>query len=275
MTRSNLAIANDVAQLAKIGTEAVYASPNQVDGLCKDVQPLAHRISHLRVGGSMISKQALARWFGYFERIEVSYGSRDGGGGGFALLSEPTDEITYAPYPGVEFEVVDVEQKPVRVGGVGEVRLKTPVTAHEYGGAPEATAEVFRDGWFYPGDLGSLSADGRLSIVGRTKDQFNIGGVKFNASAIDEAIAAVVGVEHAASFTRQNAAGSAELAVLVVPAAGADFATTAAAIRMQCMGLGKTMVPRSIYFATVMPANASGKVPRGDLPLFSAALPAY
>ncbi|NYI40876.1 AMP-dependent synthetase/ligase [Demequina lutea] len=51
----------------------------------------------------------------------------------------------------------------------GEILTKGANTFAGYWNAPEATAEVMRDGWFATGDLGEIR-DGALSIVGRKKE---------------------------------------------------------------------------------------------------------
>ncbi len=58
----------------------------------------------------------------------------------------------------------------VRIAADGEVLLKGPNIFSGYRGAPELTAEVLTDGWFATGDLGSLDADGYLTITGRKKE---------------------------------------------------------------------------------------------------------
>jgi len=54
--------------------------------------------------------------------------------------------------------------------GVGEVLIRGPIVMKGYYRAPDKTAEVIKDGWFHTGDLGSIDADGHLSITGRSKD---------------------------------------------------------------------------------------------------------
>jgi acyl-CoA synthetase (AMP-forming)/AMP-acid ligase II len=45
------------------------------------------------------------------------------------------------------------------------------------------------DGWFRTGDVGSVDADGWITMTGRIKDIVNRGGEKFSAQDIENAIA--------------------------------------------------------------------------------------
>jgi long-chain acyl-CoA synthetase len=65
------------------------------------------------------------------------------------------------PLPGVEVKLADD----------GEVLTRGPTVFREYWRDPEATHEAFtEDGWLRTGDLGSIDADGFVSITGRQKD---------------------------------------------------------------------------------------------------------
>jgi long-chain acyl-CoA synthetase len=58
----------------------------------------------------------------------------------------------------------------VKIAADGEVLARGPNIMKGYWNQPEATADTVRDGWLYTGDLGSLDADGYLSITGRKKE---------------------------------------------------------------------------------------------------------
>jgi long-chain acyl-CoA synthetase len=64
------------------------------------------------------------------------------------------------PLPGVE----------VRIAPDEEVLTRGPHVMKGYWKDAKATAEAVRDGWLYTGDLGTLDADGFLSITGRKKE---------------------------------------------------------------------------------------------------------
>ncbi|MEU4831828.1 class I adenylate-forming enzyme family protein [Streptosporangium sp. NPDC023615] len=83
------------------------------------------------------------------------------------------------------------------VGEVGEINLAGPHRMAGYDGLPERTAEVLRGEWYVGGDLGVLSEDGDLTVLGRREDSILKGGLWSQPSAIEEAAVALDGVAEA------------------------------------------------------------------------------
>ena len=108
--------------------------------------------------------------------------------------------------PKVRVEAVDEQSAPAPAGTPGLIRVKTPLLPGGYLDDPEATARMFRDGWFYPGDIGIVDRRGRLRILGRADDLLNIGGRKYLPDILEESIRAEVPVDDIRCFLVANRA---------------------------------------------------------------------
>ena len=83
------------------------------------------------------------------------------------------------PHPGVE----------VRIAGDGEIQVRGWNVMRGYLNDPETTARAFTDdGWLRTGDLGTLTPDGRLRMVGRLKDVIRVGGENMAPAEVEEAL---------------------------------------------------------------------------------------
>lgn len=66
--------------------------------------------------------------------------------------------------PNVEISIRDPNEQ-----GIGEIVAKGPNVMKGYFKNPQATEEVFADGWFLTGDMGFIDDDGYVTITGRKK----------------------------------------------------------------------------------------------------------
>jgi fatty-acyl-CoA synthase len=83
------------------------------------------------------------------------------------------------PIPGLDVKLISTDTgKEARMDGkeMGEILVRGPWIANEYYKDPKQSAITFPDGWFHTGDIGTMSKEGYISLVDRTKDLIKSAG---------------------------------------------------------------------------------------------------
>ena len=89
---------------------------------------------------------------------------------------------------GVEVKIFDDGDRELPPGEVGEIVTRSDCVMAGYWKNPEATAKALRGGWLHTGDVGSLDAEGFLTIKDRSKDMIISGGANIYPREIEEVL---------------------------------------------------------------------------------------
>ena len=258
---------HDAIQLYQLN--CMVMSPAQLHGVLNAMPEGAGPFPSLEIveiGGSILAARlaSLAR-----ERlcanIYVAYGAAESGITAGAPVAALADHPGGAGFiaPGVEVQAVDADDRPLPAGSEGTIRIRSAHCVSAYLGDAAASARTFRDGWFYPGDTGSVSDQGLLTIAGRSDELINAGGAKVSPQVIEDAALLHPDVSEAAAFAVPNAAtGVHEIWLAVVVKKPVD----GEALRAFCIErLGSSKAPWSILAVKELPRNDNGKVLRSRL----------
>ncbi|AVT39815.1 long-chain fatty acid--CoA ligase [Plantactinospora sp. BB1] len=84
----------------------------------------------------------------------------------------------------------DGTQLPADGKSVGELEVRGPWVTARYVGDDAPDPEKFRDGWLRTGDVGTLSADGFITLTDRAKDVIKSGGEWISSVELENALMA-------------------------------------------------------------------------------------
>ena len=170
------------------------------------------------------------------------------------------------PIPGVEVIVTDpVTGKVLQNGRTGMIEIRGPNVFKGYWGMPEKTAvELRENGFFITGDLGMISEDGYVSLVGRSKDLIISAGYNIYPKEIELLIDCIDGVfESAVIGVPHPDLGEAVVAVIVTESGNSlnhDSITDLLKNR-----IARFKHPKQIIFVGEIPRNSMGKVQKNVL----------
>jgi malonyl-CoA/methylmalonyl-CoA synthetase len=169
------------------------------------------------------------------------------------------------PLPGVSLRIVDDEGRELPRGQTGGIAIRGPNVFAGYFRMPEQTQHDFTaDGYFKTGDVGVLSADGYLSIVGRSKDVVISGGYNVYPKEIELLLDALPDVEESAVVGLPHDDFGEAVTAVIVLRPGAVLTEEAIVTQLKS-AIASYKVPRRVHFVKELPRNAMGKVEKKRL----------
>jgi acyl-CoA synthetase (AMP-forming)/AMP-acid ligase II len=167
---------------------------------------------------------------------------------------------------GTSLRIVTVDGKPAAVGEEGEVRAKGPQVTLGYLD-PALDAGAFdEDGWLRTGDLGTLDADGNLTITGRLKDVIIRKGENISAKEVEDLLFTHPAVGDVAVVGLPDAERGELACAVVVAAEGAEPLSFDEMTRhLLDAGLITRKLPERLELVDALPRNPSGKIVKFEL----------
>jgi malonyl-CoA/methylmalonyl-CoA synthetase len=170
-----------------------------------------------------------------------------------------------AALAGVETRIVAADGRGCAPDEPGVLEVRGPNVFRGYWRQPERTRAEFRaDGFFVTGDLATMAADGRVTLVGRARDLIISGGLNVHPREVEAALDALPGVRESAVIGVPHPDLGEGVTAVVVP--DGSQAVTAADVRAALAGrLAGFKQPKQVFVIEALPRNAMGKVQKSML----------
>ncbi len=261
--------------IAEEGATFVPVVPPVLNVFCQAAEkgefPREHRIKWVKSGAAPLAPE-LAKRFTSLTGVKIAqgYGMTEASpvthvGFEHGLLYNPTS--IGQPVALTDCRLIDQAEAEVAAGGIGELVMRGPQFMLGYWQAPQATADVLRDGWYYSGDMARMDADGLYYIVDRRKEMIKYKGFPVAPAEVESVL-----LEHPAVRDcgvvgkKDDAAGEIPCAFIVLREGFPSTDKTQADI---CGYVGERLTgykqPREVRFVTAIPRNPSGKILRREL----------
>jgi len=161
----------------------------------------------------------------------------------------------------VEVKVAGEDGDAVPIGETGEILVRGDIVMAGYWRDPEATARTLRDGWLWTGDVGSLDADGFLTLKDRSKDVIISGGSNIYPREVEEVLLKHPAVREVSVVGRADP----EWGEVVVAFVVGDGATSAELDALCLDHIARFKRPKEYRFVDSLPKNNYGKVLKTEL----------
>ena len=224
-------------------------------------------LRHATTGGATVTLELLRAYAERGVQLAQSYGLTEAG---IFVATMPGDEVEghlgsagRAVMHG-EIRIVDDEDRELPPTEAGEIIYCGPGIMREYWNQPDATASTLRGGWLHTGDVGTLDAEGYLTVCDRKKDMIRSGGLNVYPAEVERVLGGIPGFEDIAVVGVPDDRWD-EVGMLVIGASAvvADLDV----LREVCAAhLASYKHPHHVVrLGDALPRNVSGKIRKVDL----------
>ena len=165
---------------------------------------------------------------------------------------------------GVEVRIVNEDDQELPCEEIGEIVTRSDCVMAGYWNNPDASAKTLRGGWLHTGDLGSMDAQGFVTIRDRSKDMIISGGANIYPREIEEVLLRHSAVAECSVVGRPHPEWGEEVVAFVVLKGSSNV--KAEDLDSLCLAnIARFKRPREYRFVEALPKNNYGKVLKTEL----------
>ena len=265
----------------QLGEYLTRYRPDQVNGTTSYWQLLLRErelgdlsfLKNPRCGGDAIRPETerrineLLKRHGCPEKLVIEYGMSEVCGIVCLSWGERREGTAGRPLPGCEIAAADPDTgRRLPPGEEGELLISSPTEMLGYFGRPEADGQVLRPGpdgrtWVWTGDLGTVDADGLVTVTGRIKRMISRNGFKIFPVVIEDCILESGLAEACAVVGAEAPSGETLPAAHIVLKPGVSPEQAEEALTRRCRAsLNAWLVPAAFRFRDSLPLTERGKL---------------
>jgi cyclohexanecarboxylate-CoA ligase len=165
----------------------------------------------------------------------------------------------------MQIRVVKPDGSLAAAGEEGEIRARGPQLFHGYLDASLDAAALDEDGFFRTGDLGSLDADGFVTISGRLKDVIIRKGENISAREIEDLLHGHPAIAEATAVGLPDPKTGERCCAVIVCREGATLSFEEMVAYLADQDLMRQKIPEQLEIVRELPRNPTGKVLKQEL----------
>jgi long-chain acyl-CoA synthetase len=254
-----------LAFIRRYGVTCLDVSRMHLDNLTRLIKHKELNDVKIRTGGSSVPFSVRSKVIQTVsEKLYVRYATSETGGISMANPKDhDKDESSGKPLEGVKIGIFDSKDRQLPNGSIGKIGMVIPGMVNGYYKNPEQTASRFRNGWFYPGDLGFIHGDGSIVILAREDETIIMNGLNIFPKEIEEVLEAHPDVSNAVAVGMESRVHGA------IPVAAVELKPGANLTPYELLVWSKELLalksPKKIIVIQKIPKSPAGKVLRREV----------